>query len=130
MKIYEYKKGNTTLIYAERDDRYNGVFMREIEAKQTYLDLNKKGRDLQIGDVVCVNKYNARNNLIDFRAEIVSFDIVDKPISERLNECRTMNELDSLRLAVVSDKAHVIENQKLFIAAKRKVKRNKFNPSI
>lgn len=122
MKIYQYKKGNTTLIYTERDDRYNGVFMREIEAKQTYLNLKKKGKDLQIGDVVCVNKYNARNNLIDFRAEIVSFDIVDKSITEKINECNTMNELDSLRLDIVSDKANFIENQRLFIMAKKKLK--------
>lgn len=124
MKIYEYKKSNTTLIYAERDDRYNGIFIREIEAKQTYFALNKKGSDLQIGDVVCVNKYNAKNYLIDFRAEIVSFDIVAKPIKERINECRTMNELDSLRLDIVSDKENFIENQKLFIAAKKRIKRN------
>lgn len=124
MKIYEYKKGNTTLIYVERDDRYNGVFMREIEAKQTCFSLNKKGSHLQIGDVVCVNKYNAKNNLIDFRAEILSFDIIDKTIIERINECRTINELDSLRLDIVSNKENFIENQKLFIAAKKRVKNN------
>ncbi len=127
MKIYQYKKGDTTLIYAERDDRYNGVFMREIEAKQTYFSLKKKGKDLQIGDVVCVNKYNAKNNLIDFRAEIISFDIIYKSITEKINECHTMNELDSLRLEIVSDKVNFIENQKLFISTKNRIKRNANN---
>lgn len=45
-------------------------------------------------------------------------------LKESIMSCQTMDDLDSLRLPIVKDKENVIENQKLFIKQKNKIKRH------
>lgn len=45
-------------------------------------------------------------------------------LQEKILNCKTMNELDVLRLEVVKDKESFLINQQLFIAQKNKIKRH------
>ena len=122
MKIYEYKKDKLTLLYCEHS-KYNGLFVRELEAKETHRDFCKKTDKLNVGDIVYVNKFGADNQPKGFRAEIISLEIDSRSMPERLNKCNTINDLDGLRLEIASDKDSFLENQKLFIATKNRIKR-------
>lgn len=44
-----------------------------------------------------------------------------KTIKEKIEDCKTMPELDELRLEVVTDKINFIENQNAFIKKKNKL---------
>ena len=44
-------------------------------------------------------------------------------IKQRIKECKTMKELDGLRMEIVQDKSNFLENQKLFIKKKNQLKR-------
>lgn len=123
MKIYEYTKGNRTLFHTERDDKYNGIFIREIEVKPTHKDLNRGNDFLNIGDVIYVNKYDTRNRSIGFKAEVLALKTNSKSIKEKLLECSTVQELDSLRFEIALDKTNFIKNQKLFISTKNRITR-------
>src|SRR6056297_986006 len=99
MVIYEYKQGESTLLYADKSDG-SGKLIREFEAKQTHKEFNKSGDVLSVGDVVYVNKYGAMNKQRGFKAEITSFDTNNSPISEKIERCESLNELDGLRLEI------------------------------
>ena len=43
-------------------------------------------------------------------------------LKEKIEQCQTMEELDSLRLEIVKDSDNVMENQKIFIKQKNKIK--------
>ena len=44
-------------------------------------------------------------------------------IKQKIKECKTMKELDGLRMEIVQDEINFIENQKLFIKKKNQLKR-------
>ncbi|MDU4953881.1 MAG: hypothetical protein E6X21_16325 [Clostridium sp.] len=48
---------------------------------------------------------------------------MENTIKDRLLNCTTQKELDSLRISIVKDKEHFLENQKLFIKVKNSLKR-------
>lgn len=122
MIIYEYKQVESTLLYADKSDGI-GKLIREFEAKQTYKEFNKSGDVLSVGDVVYVNKYGAMNKQRGFKVEITSFDIDNSPISERIKQCDSLNELDGLRIEIAKDKDNFLTNQELFKKAKSRIKR-------
>lgn len=46
------------------------------------------------------------------------------PMKERINQCKTLQELDALRLDILKDKENFSEHQKLFIKVKNRIKRS------
>ncbi len=44
-------------------------------------------------------------------------------IKTRINKCKTMKELDALRLDLANDMKHFLENQRLFIKQKNRIRR-------
>ncbi len=44
-------------------------------------------------------------------------------IKIRINKCKTMKELDALRLNIANDMKHFLENQRLFIKQKNRIRR-------
>ena len=44
-------------------------------------------------------------------------------LAEKIKSCKTMPELDELRIEIVKDKENFIVNQKAFISKKNKLKR-------
>lgn len=44
-------------------------------------------------------------------------------LAEKIKNCNSQKELDSLRIEIVKDKDNIIENQQLFIKKKNSLKR-------
>lgn len=121
MRIFAYNKRNNILFFAEKDES-NGEYITDVEAMPTNKDYSNVLESLNIGKIIYVNKYGANNKLIGFKAEIISLSVDDSPIKDKINKCKTLDELDSLRREIVLDKDNFSENQKLFILKKNKIK--------
>jgi hypothetical protein len=127
MIIYQYSDeiGNVVLD-TDPEVRYisgrTATLIKKMEAKPTKKQPCKKvvGDD-SIGDVVFVNY--GRNGSWH---EITALEPIKSNIADKIKNCNTMAELDTLRTEIVSDKEHFIENQKLFISAKNRIKRGSF----
>ena len=129
MVIYEYSfvygdKGKETMFDVDPELKYVSGWRctkeRAIEAKSTSKPLKKeKEGEISVGDVVFVFRGEKGLN-----CEITALSPIESNIANKIKNCNTMTELDTLRTEIVSDKENFVENQKLFLSAKNRIKRN------
>jgi len=93
-----------------------------MEAKPTRKP-QKRGKEgeYSVGDVLFVCRMGK-----GLWCEIIALEPIKANIADKIKNCNTMAELDTLRLEIVSDRDHFLDNQKLFISAKNRIKRISF----
>jgi hypothetical protein len=127
MVIYQHTDTNGYSIFdTDPDLKYisgrSSTMTKTMEAKPTKKPHQRKEEGVySIGDVFFVN--HGKNGSW---CEITALEPIKSNIADKIKNCNTMAELDTLRIEIVSDKENFVENQKLFLSAKNRIKRNAF----
>lgn len=127
MVIYEYTfRDGQSMLDVDPDLKYVSGWkctkVGTMEAKATRKPHQREKEGVySVGDVFFVCKGEK-----GLWCEITALEPVKTNIADKIKNCNTMVELDTLRLEIVSDKENFLENQQLFISAKNRIKRNAF----
>jgi len=127
MVIYQHRDSDGySILHTDPNLKYisgrYSTMIKKMEAKPTKKPYQRKKEGIySIGDVLFVN--HGKNGLM---CEITAMEPIKSNISDKIKRCNTMAEIDALRIEIVSDKENFVENQKLFLSAKNRIKRSIF----